>query len=114
MALNMSGNDSKAEPRIFIIYSVSFWSVSLHKGQDPIDMSHEPLSPSSFSVRSVLDRSCFLLSVNALCTKELLCRLMGPGHSVRGNSGTYFNDSSSNYHLLNINSSALHVSFLIL
>lgn len=60
-------------------------------------MSHEPLSPSSLSVRSVLDRSCFLLSVNALCTKELLRRLMGPGHSVREKSGTYFHDSNSNF-----------------
>ena len=31
MALNMSGNDSTAEPRVFIIYSASFWSISLHK-----------------------------------------------------------------------------------
>lgn len=30
-ALNMSGNDSTTEPRVFIIYSVSFWSISLHK-----------------------------------------------------------------------------------
>lgn len=78
-------------------------------------MSHEPLRPSSLSVRSVLlDRSCFLLSVNALCTAELLRRLMGPGHSVREKSGTYFIDSTSNFLLLNINSSALHVFFLFL
>lgn len=114
MALNMSGNDSTTEPRVFIIYSVSFWSISLHKWQDPIYMSHEPLSPSSLSVRSVLlDRSCFLLSVNTLCTAELLRRLMGPGHSVRENSRTYFHDSSSNFPLLNINSSALRVFFLL-
>lgn len=114
MALHMSGNDSTAEPRVFIIYSASFWSISLHKGQDSIDMSHKPLSPSSFSVSSVLDRLCFLLSVNAVCTKELLHRLMGPGHSVRENSGTYFNDSSSNFLFLNINSSVFHVFFLLL